>query len=163
MSANPRSRRAPRRRGSRAAARNGGPPPRLSARQLMAEAMRARRAAYAPYSRFPVGAALLAADGRIIHGCNVENASYGMSACAERNAVWKAVSDGVREFTAIAVTARDGHGAPPCGACRQIMAEFAPDLLVHWRDARGRILTHRLSELLPQMFVFPRRRGTRRP
>lgn len=120
----------------------------------MAEAVRARREAYAPYSRFPVGAALLAKDGRVIRGSNVENASYGMSVCAERTAVWKAVSEGIREFEAIAITAREGAGAPPCGACRQILQEFAPHMTVLWRDGRGRIRHSRLSELLPQAFVL---------
>ncbi len=124
----------------------------MTPKALMAEAVRARRRAYAPYSRFPVGTALLAKDGRVFHGCNVENASYGLAICAERNAVWKAVSEGVREFTAIAVTARDGRGAPPCGSCRQVLHEFAPNAWVYWRDARGRILKRRLSELLPNAF-----------
>ena len=126
---------------------------------LMAEAVRARKRAYAPYSRFPVGAALLAKDGRVYLGCNVENASYGLAICAERNAVWKAVSDGVTEFAAIAVTARDGRGAPPCGSCRQVLHEFAPNAWVYWRDARGRILKRRLSELLPNAFKLEALRG----
>ncbi len=124
----------------------------MTPKALMAEAVRARRRAYAPYSRFPVGAALLTRDGRVYHGCNVENASYGLAICAERNAVWKAVSDGVTEFAAIAVTARDGRGAPPCGSCRQVLHEFAPNAWVYWRDARGRILKRRLHELLPSAF-----------
>lgn len=139
-------------RGRTAARANGRA--RLDTRALMAQAVIARCSAYAPYSRFPVGAALLARDGRIILGCNVENASYGMSVCAERAAVWKAVSEGIREFEAIAITAREGHGAPPCGACRQIMQEFAPHMTVLWRDDRGRIRSRRLTELLPQAFVF---------
>ena len=124
----------------------------MTPRELMAEAVKARRRAYAPYSRFPVGAALLSKDGRIFHGCNVENASYGLAVCAERNAVWKAVSEGVTEFAAIAVTARDGRGAPPCGSCRQVLHEFAPHAWVYWRDSRGRILRRRLHELLPNAF-----------
>lgn len=124
----------------------------MKPRELMAEAVKARRRAYAPYSRFPVGAALLTKDGRVYRGCNVENASYGLAVCAERSAVWQAVSDGVREFAAIAVTARDGRGAPPCGSCRQVLNEFSPNLWVYWRDARGRILKRRLSELLPMAF-----------
>ena len=124
----------------------------MTPKALMAEAVRARRRAYAPYSRFPVGAALLTKDGRVYHGCNVENASYGLAICAERNAVWKAVSDGVTGFAAIAVTARDGRGAPPCGSCRQVLHEFAPNAWVYWRDARGRILKRKLTELLPNAF-----------
>lgn len=125
----------------------------MTPRQLMAEAVKARRRAYAPYSRFPVGAALLLEDGRVIHGCNVENASYGLAACAERNAMWKAISEGERDFVAMAVTAREGRGAPPCGACRQVLHEFAPELRIYWRDRRGRILSRRLSQLLPLAFT----------
>jgi cytidine deaminase len=128
----------------------------MDARALMREAMLARKQSHSPYSRFPVGAALLAASGRVYLGCNVENASFGLTCCAERNAVFTAVSQGERAFTAIAVTARDGAGAPPCGACRQVLAEFSPELRVHWRDTRGRMLTRRLSELLPEQFVFRR-------
>ena len=124
----------------------------MTPKALMAEAVKARKRAYAPYSHFPVGAALLAKDGRVYLGCNVENASYGLAICAERNAVWKAVSEGVTEFTAVAVTARDGRGAPPCGSCRQVLHEFAPNAWVYWRDARGRILKRKLTELLPNAF-----------
>ena len=130
----------------------------MTPRGLMAEAQRARRLAYAPYSRFTVGAALLTAGGRVFHGCNVENASYGLTTCAERTAVFRAVSEGEREFAAIAVTARDGRGAPPCGACRQVLHEFAPHMWVYWRDARGRVLKQRLQELLPRAFVLERGR-----
>jgi len=131
----------------------------MTARELMAEAERARRQSYSPYSRFAVGAALLTRDGRVIHGCNVENASYGLAICAERNAVWKAVSEGEREFEAIAVTAGRGEGAPPCGACRQVLHEFAPRVWVYWRDERGRILKRRLEQLLPLAFDhLPRKR-----
>jgi cytidine deaminase len=124
----------------------------MTPKALMAEAVKARKRAYAPYSHFAVGAALLAKNGRVYLGCNIENASYGLTICAERNAVWKAVSEGVTEFSAIAVTARDGRGAPPCGSCRQVLHEFAPNALVYWRDARGRILKRKLTELLPNAF-----------
>jgi len=137
--------------------------PAMTMRELMAEAIRARDRAYAPYSRFPVGAALLLEDGSIFHGSNVENASYGLTACAERTAMWKAVSEGRFGFVAIAITARDGEGAPPCGACRQVLHEFAPHLRVVWRDARGRLLERPLHELLPNAFRFAggNRRGRR--
>lgn len=128
----------------------------LTPARLMAEAERARAMAYAPYSRFAVGAALLTTSGKLFLGCNVENASYGLTTCAERTAVFSAVSAGERTFAAIAVTAREGHGAPPCGACRQVLHEFAPDLWVFWRDDRGRLLKRRLSALLPKAFVFER-------
>ena len=131
---------------------------RMDARALMAEAVAARGASHSPYSRFPVGAALLTEGGRVYHGCNVVNASFGLTCCAERTAVFKAVSEGDHAFRAIAVSARSGEGAPPCGACRQVLAEFSPDLWVYWRDQRGRILLKRLNALLHDQFEF-RRRG----
>ena len=132
----------------------------MNARMLMAEAVKARKLSYAPYSKFPVGAALLTRTGRVIRACNVENASYGLSVCAERNAIWKAVSEGEREFAAIAITASEGRGAPPCGSCRQVLHEFAPDAWVYWRNARGVIVKRRLAVLLPLAFDF--RGGDRR-
>jgi cytidine deaminase len=127
---------------------------RMTPAALMREAMKAREASYSPYSRFAVGAALLGASGRVYHGCNVENASFGLTCCAERTAVFKAVSEGEQTFLAVAVTARTGHGAPPCGACRQVLAEFSPTMWVYWRDTRGRVLKKRLSALLPDQFDF---------
>jgi cytidine deaminase len=144
----PTARRAPRR---AAAARTQAP---VSPRRLMLEAEAARREAYAPYSRFAVGAALLTRGGRIVRGCNVENASFGLSICAERTALFKAVSEGEREFVAVAVAAEPGAVASPCGACRQVLHEFAPGLTVYWRDARGRIVGRRLDELLAHPFHF---------
>lgn len=129
------------------------------ARALMAEAVAARKGSHSPYSRFAVGAALLTASGKVFRGANVENASFGLTCCAERTAVFAAVNAGEREFVALAVTAREGQGAPPCGACRQVMAEFAPDLMVYWRDRRGRILKKRLGALLPDQFEFVKPRG----
>ena len=127
--------------------------------RLMEEARRVRRKAHAPYSRFPVGAALLSRSGRVFLGCNVENASYGLTTCAERSAVFAAVAAGEREFVAIAVTAREGQGAPPCGSCRQVLQEFAPAMWVYWRDDRGRIQKSRLKALLPKAFVFRKGRS----
>jgi cytidine deaminase len=120
----------------------------------MRQAMKAREASYSPYSSFAVGAALLGASGRVHLGCNVENASFGLTCCAERTALFKAVSEGEREFVAVAVTARAGHGAPPCGACRQVLAEFSPSMWVYWRDTRGQVLRKRLAALLPDLFDF---------
>jgi cytidine deaminase len=100
-----------------------------AARDLLARAREARANAYAPYSRFPVGAALLAANGRVFTGCNVENASYGLTNCAERVAIGAAVTAGARAFVAIAVTGPDDvKSTAPCGACRQVLYEFGPDL-----------------------------------
>lgn len=123
--------------------------------KLMAEAEKARRFSYSPYSHFAVGAALLTKGGKVVLGCNVESASYGLACCAERTAVFKAVSEGESEFEAIAVTAgKSSRGAAPCGACRQVMYEFAPDLWVYYRAAGGRIVRRRLSALLPDAFVW---------
>jgi cytidine deaminase len=149
-------------RGVRTAAKRPAPTRRRAASDggaLMAAADRARRRAYAPYSRFPVGAAILLRDGRVVTACNVENASYGLAVCAERNAVFKAVSEGDREFVAVAVTAREGRGAPPCGSCRQVLHEFAPDILVFWRDARGRIVRRKLGVLLAMPFDLKMLKG----
>ncbi len=119
--------------------------------RLIAAAQEVRAHAYAPYSGYPVGAALLAEDGTIFTGCNVENSSYGATICAERTAVVKAVSAGVRTFTAIAiVTANAGS---PCGICRQVLYEFAPAITVIMADAAGHI-RHQgpLRDLLPLGF-----------
>lgn len=123
---------------------------------LIAQALKMREAAYAPYSRFQVGAAVLGADGRLFGGCNVENASYGLTICAERGAVVAAVAAGVRKFEAIAVATQGG--ASPCGACRQVLVEFADDLLVVLVDAADptNVRDWRLRDLLPAAFVKQR-------
>ena len=112
----------------------------------------AREQAYAPYSGYPVGAALLAADGSVFAGCNIENASFGLTNCAERVAIGKAVSEGVREYLAIAVVTEDG--GTPCGACRQVMHEFATsrDLAVIIADAKGKYHVTSSDALLPGAF-----------
>ena len=117
---------------------------------LIAAATAARREAYAPYSRFAVGAALLTADGQVYTGCNVENASYGLGVCAERNAIFHGVADGARRFTAVAVVTE--NGVTPCGACRQVLAEFNPQMTVIVADTAGRRTIYRLDELLPHAF-----------
>ena len=117
---------------------------------LVAAALAARDRAYAPYSGFAVGAALLTIDGAVITGCNVENASYGLTVCAERNAVFRAVGDGVLEFRALAVAS--GPGASMCGACRQVVREFAPGITVHLADATGAFRTTTIAALLPDSF-----------
>lgn len=112
----------------------------------------AREKAYAPYSRFRVGAALLTAGGKIYTGCNVENASYGLTVCAERVALYKALSEGEREFTALAVVSDSPYGTVPCGACRQVLAEFCRDLTIFMGRSRGDYVTASLKELFPLAF-----------
>ena len=120
--------------------------------QLVEAAQEARRWAYAPYSHYAVGAALLTSSGKVYDGCNVENAAYPTGMCAERVAVFKAVSAGELSFTAIAVVT--ANGGTPCGACRQVLAEFGVDTLVIVADAEGRIvLENSLAELLPGAFL----------
>jgi cytidine deaminase len=115
---------------------------------LVAAAWRVRDAAYAPYSNFAVGAALLASDGRVFTGCNVENISYGLTNCAERVAIGAAIAAGVREFLAVAVVADTGVPISPCGACRQVLAEFyVPRVLLANRTQQ---LEFTLEELLPR-------------
>ena len=119
--------------------------------QLIHKAMEARKLAYAPYSNYPVGAALLTTSGKIYTGVNVENAAYPTGTCAERVAVFKAVSEGEREFIAIAVVT--GNGGTPCGACRQVMAEFGLELTVLIADGKGKLRQEAtLAELLPGAF-----------
>jgi len=118
--------------------------------QLVTQAMEVAGRAYAPYSRFHVGAVLVGKDGRIFSGCNVENISYGLTICAERNAVFAAVAAGCREFEKIVITADTELPASPCGACRQVLAEFNPDLEVVLSNFRGQTETFRLSRLLPR-------------
>lgn len=123
---------------------------RVSDEELIARAKEAMRFSYSPYSKYKVGACLLAADGRLFTGCNIENASYGATNCAERTALFKAVSEGAREFVAIAIAAE--KSLPwPCGLCRQALNEFAPDLrvIVACGDERGEA---RLTELMPHSF-----------
>lgn len=119
-------------------------------KELIALAAEARQNAYAPYSHYAVGAALLTASGRVYRGCNVENASLGLTVCAERTAAFKAVCDGEREFTAIAVVTE--NGGTPCGACRQVLNEFGPEMRVLVADASGDYRVYGLPELLPDCF-----------
>ena len=122
---------------------------------LLRAAREARSRAYAPYSGFPVGAALLLEDGTVLMGVNVENRTFGLTVCAERTAVATAVSMGHHSFRAIAISAERAAPCPPCGACRQVMAEFEPDLPVILEDAEGRPVVHRLGALLPEQFILP--------
>ncbi|KPJ64649.1 cytidine deaminase [candidate division KD3-62 bacterium DG_56] len=124
--------------------------------RLIEAARQAYQRAYAPYSGRRVGAALLGASGAIHSGCNVENASYGLTVCAERSAVSRAVGEGEREFKAIVVANDGGDIMMPCGACRQVLLEFTPDIQVCCVDRDGRTVRARLGELLPE--PFPSRR-----
>ena len=121
--------------------------------QLMKQAIEARSTAYVPYSKFPVGAALQAADGTVYTGCNIENAGYSLTNCAERTAVFKAVSEGNKTFTALAVSADTPGPVSPCGACRQVLAEFCPpDMPVYLTNLKGDVQETTISELLPGAF-----------
>jgi len=122
----------------------------LERQDLIAQARAARSNAYAPYSRFSVGAALLTRSGRVFTGANVENASYGLSICAERAALFKAVSEGETEFEAIAVVTE--RGVSPCGACRQVLAEFGLDMKVYIADLEGGVSEWTVRDLLPNSF-----------
>jgi len=124
----------------------------LSVSDLIVAARRARRHAHASYSGFKVGAALEAADGTIISGCNIENATYGLTMCAERVAMFKALSEGHRRFRRIAIVADTYAPTPPCGPCRQILWEFGGDLEVILANLRRETGRHQLSELLPLPF-----------
>ena len=119
---------------------------------LLALAREAMTRSYSPYSHYPVGAALHALDGRIFQGCNIENASFGVTNCAERTALFKAVSEGAREFDVIAIACEDSKAAWPCGACRQALSEFAPNIriLVTWKGGGKEEAT--LGQLLPHQF-----------
>jgi len=119
---------------------------------LVSAARRAREHAHAAFSQFKVGAALETSDGTIVTGCNVENATYGLTICAERVAMFKAISEGHRAFTRVAVVADTEQPTPPCGACRQILWEFGGDLEVVLANLRQEKGVHRLKDLLPLPF-----------
>lgn len=123
--------------------------------ELLEEARKVAEKAYAPYSKYPVGAALLTKGGDVYVGCNIENASYGLTICAERVAIFKAVADGRRDFTAIAIVGGEREIAYPCGACRQVMAEFCGfDFEVHCSTLRGdKSESYTLGALLPHGFA----------
>ena len=120
--------------------------------KLVQAARQARERAHAPYSKFRVGAALETRDGLIVSGCNVENATYGLTICAERVAVVKAISEGHHQFTRIAIVADTTDPTPPCGACRQILWEFGGDIEVILANLSETTARHRLAELLPSPF-----------
>ncbi len=126
---------------------------------LLDHARKARRHAYAPYSGYSVGAAVWCEDGRIFTGANVENASYGLTVCAERVAVFRAVSEGARRIAAVAVVTHDG--GTPCGACRQVLAEFGGEHTLIWcaAEENGDVEEYLLGDLLPRAFYLPERQA----
>lgn len=125
---------------------------RADVKTMIAMARRARDFAFAPFSRFKVGAAIRTRDGRIFTGCNVENASFSLTLCAERTAIFKAISEGTREFTQVVIVTDATTLTPPCGACRQVLWEFAPDAEVILANVRGRTKRMKMSSLLPSPF-----------
>lgn len=120
--------------------------------ELIEAATRVRENAYAPFSDFRVGSALETDDGEIIAGCNVESASYGLTVCAERVAIWKAISMGKRKIKHIAVVADTEELTPPCGVCRQIIWEFGGDIPVVMANLKGKVETVQMKDLLPRAF-----------
>jgi cytidine deaminase len=124
----------------------------MSTDPLIAAATAVRERAFAPYSHFQVGAALEAEDGSIVTGCNVESASYGLTICAERTAIVKGVSEGKRIFKRVAIVADTPNPTPPCGACRQLLWEFAPDAEVVLSNLQGKTVRFTMRELLPAAF-----------
>ncbi len=119
--------------------------------ELIKQALAARKNAYCPYSNFPVGAALLCADGSVYTGVNVENASYGLTMCAERVAMFKAISEGKRDFVKLAVVC-DADRCSPCGACRQVIYEHAPEIEILLGNSDGKFERTTIKELLPNAF-----------
>lgn len=119
---------------------------------LVSAAKAARENAHAPFSKFKVGAALRTASGKVFGGCNVENATYGLTVCAERVAIFKAISEGERKFDAIAVVTDTDNLTPPCGACRQLIWEFCGDVPVVMSNLQGKVEEVRMSQLFPKPF-----------
>ncbi len=127
-------------------------------KKLLLAARKARKKAYAPYSKFHVGAAVLGGNGKIYSGCNVENASFGLTCCAERNAVFAMVADGERRIRELLVIGESEEFLPPCGACRQVIAEFAPPTaVVHMCNTKGACRSATVGELVP--FIFHLKKG----
>jgi cytidine deaminase len=127
----------------------------ITNQELVEKAFEAQQRSYSPYSEFKVGAALLSTSGKVYLGTNIENASYGLAVCAERNAVFKAVYDGEKTFSKIAVVGGNGEKfCMPCGACRQVIVEFAPKLEWIFGTKSGELKVHPMSEILPNAFEF---------
>ena len=127
--------------------------------KLLDAAFEARKRAYAPYSKFQVGAALLTEDGTVIHGCNVENASYGATNCAERTAIFAAVAEGQRKFHAIAIVGDLETPITPCGICRQVLSEFGHDIVVIGSNLKRDTMVTTVGAMLPGAFDFEKGRS----
>ncbi len=121
-------------------------------KKLIKIAEKARKKAYTPYSKFKVGAAVLSVDGKIFTGCNIENASFGLAVCAERVAIFKAISEGSTKFEAIAVIGDTNKPCSPCGACRQVISEFGEDIPLIMANLKGDVKIKKIKELLPEAF-----------
>ncbi|MEA3312936.1 MAG: cytidine deaminase [Caldisericota bacterium] len=121
--------------------------------ELLKMAIKARNNAYAPYSHFKVGAAILAKNGKVYSGCNIENSSYGASVCAERVALFTAVSEGEKEFLSIAIATDTKKPVMPCGICRQVLSEFAPNLKIYAINIDGKVKEALLDQILPDAFT----------
>ncbi|WP_338470288.1 cytidine deaminase [Niallia sp. XMNu-256] len=125
----------------------------MSIEEMIEEAIKARDNAYVPYSKYPVGAALLTKSGKVYHGCNIENAAYSMCNCAERTALFKAYSEGERDYSMLVVVADSKRPVPPCGACRQVISELCPkDMKVIMTNLNGNLDQVTVEELLPGAF-----------
>ncbi|MFH0931012.1 MAG: cytidine deaminase [Candidatus Zixiibacteriota bacterium] len=131
---------------------------RIKDKELILEAKKAMKLAYAPYSNFKVGAALLSSSGKVFTGANLENSSFGLTVCAERVALYKALSSGGKEFTKIAVIASAEKPITPCGLCRQALFEFSPDLKVICSNLKGKVRKFTLKQLLPHPFSYDKKR-----
>lgn len=130
----------------------------LSNENLIVQARHAQQNAYAPYSQFKVGAAIVTEDGQVFTGCNVENSSFGATSCAERNAVYSAVCAGAQAFTKIVIVTDSEESVMPCGICRQVLHEFNPDIEIIGVSASGKTDRVRLSEILPKGFRLRKKR-----
>jgi cytidine deaminase len=125
----------------------------MTHKQLAKRAQAARKHSFSPYSQFRVGAAIITKSGKVYTGCNIENSSFGLTICAERTAIFKAVSEGEREFTAIAIATDETRFISPCGACRQVIMDLAGDVDCILTDKAGAIKVLRMSDLLPHPFT----------
>ncbi len=124
----------------------------MTEKELIEQAKEAMKNAYVPYSGFSVGAALLGKSGKVYKGCNIENSSFGATNCAERTALFKAISEGEREFESIAIVSSAGDRTYPCGICRQVMSEHMPAGKIYMEDKEGNIIESSVKEMLPYVF-----------